>query len=34
MSQLTRNDAIAFYRLHYTPANAILIVAGDVNPTR
>ena len=28
--QLTRDDALAFYRAHYTPANAILIVAGDV----
>jgi zinc protease len=27
---LTREDAIAFYKAHYTPANAILVVAGDV----
>ncbi|WP_162918722.1 M16 family metallopeptidase [Taklimakanibacter deserti] len=27
---LTRADAIAFYKAHYTPANAILVVAGDV----
>ncbi len=28
--QLTREDALSFYRAHYTPANAILVVAGDV----
>ncbi|MBC8037664.1 MAG: insulinase family protein, partial [Rhizobiales bacterium] len=28
--QLTRQDAVDFYRAHYEPANAILIVAGDV----
>jgi len=28
--KLTREDAIAFYRQNYTPANAILVVAGDV----
>ncbi len=28
--QLTRQDAIDFYRAHYEPANAVLIVAGDV----
>jgi zinc protease len=33
MSQLDRQDAIAFYRQHYTPANAVLIVAGDVSPS-
>ena len=33
MAQLNRDDAIAFYRQHYTPANAVLIIAGDVNPT-
>lgn len=27
---LTRQDAVDWYRLHYTPNNAILIVAGDV----
>ena len=27
---LTREDALAFYEAHYTPENAILIVAGDV----
>jgi zinc protease len=30
IEQLTRDDAIAFYRRFYTPNNAILIVAGDV----
>jgi len=33
MSQLNRDDAIAFYHLHYTPSNAVLVVAGDVNPS-
>lgn len=30
VNNLTREDAIAFYKAHYTPANAILVVAGDV----
>jgi zinc protease len=30
VDKLTREDAISFYKAHYTPANAILIVAGDV----
>jgi zinc protease len=30
--RLTLNDAMAFYRTHYAPNNAILIVAGDVRP--
>ncbi len=33
MAQLNRDDAVAFYRQHYTPANAVLIIAGDVIPT-
>lgn len=32
MQQLTRGDAEAWYRQHYAPNNAILIVAGDVTP--
>ena len=32
VEQLTRQDALDFYAQHYEPANAILIVAGDVTP--
>jgi len=32
MEQLTREDAIDFYKKYYAPNNAILIVAGDVDP--
>ncbi len=32
VAKLTKDDAIAFYRAHYTPANAILVVAGDATP--
>ena len=32
VANLTRQDAIAFYKAHYTPANAVLIVAGDADP--
>jgi zinc protease len=30
IEQLTRDDALAFYRRFYTPNNAVVIVAGDV----
>ena len=32
VAALTRQDALDFYRQHYEPHNAILIVAGDVTP--
>ncbi|SIO16694.1 M16 family metallopeptidase [Vannielia litorea] len=32
MEGLTRQDALDFYKLHYSPNNAILVVAGDVTP--
>ena len=32
MEQLGLDDALDFYRTHYAPNNAILIVAGDVSP--
>jgi zinc protease len=31
MEQLTREDALAFYKRFYTPNNAILVIAGDVD---
>ena len=30
IEQLTRDEALAFYRRFYTPNNAIVVVAGDV----
>ncbi|ARN79799.1 M16 family metallopeptidase [Methylocystis bryophila] len=32
IEDLSRDDALAYYRRFYTPENAILIVAGDVSP--
>lgn len=34
VAKLGREDAMEFYRAHYTPANAVLIVAGDVTPSQ
>ena len=30
--ELTREDALEWYRTHYAPNNAVLVVAGDVEP--
>lgn len=32
VAKLTKDDAVAFYKAHYEPANAILVVAGDATP--
>ena len=32
MEQLSRDDAIAFYRRFYGPNNAVVVIAGDVEP--
>ncbi|MCJ8323222.1 MAG: insulinase family protein [Rhizobiales bacterium] len=32
IAELNRHDAIKFYKQHYAPDNAILVVAGDVTP--
>ncbi len=34
MEQLSRADALEWYRRYYAPDNAILVVAGDVTPDR
>ncbi|MFK5997281.1 MAG: pitrilysin family protein [Rhodobacterales bacterium] len=34
MEQLTRQDALDFYKKYYAPNNAILIVAGDTTPDK
>jgi len=34
VKKLTREDALAFYHKYYAPNNAILVVAGDVDPVR
>lgn len=31
MQGLSREDALAFYRRHYAPENAVLVVAGDID---
>lgn len=32
IARLTREDALSFYKHHYAPNNAILVVSGDVTP--
>ncbi|MEY8882223.1 M16 family metallopeptidase [Donghicola sp. XS_ASV15] len=32
MEELSQEDALSFYKEYYAPNNAILVVAGDVNP--
>ena len=32
VARLTLDDALAFYKQHYTPANATVVIVGDVTP--
>jgi predicted Zn-dependent peptidase len=34
VQRISRDDIVAFYRLHYVPANAVLAVVGDVDGAR
>lgn len=34
LAAITLDDAMDFYRAHYAPNNAVLVVAGDVTPAR
>jgi zinc protease len=34
ISSLQRNDVTAFYKRYYSPSNAILVIVGDIEPSR